>query len=257
MPMLIHSEIISRLQTAFEPDQVAVLAEVIALSYENLVKIGDFDELKAIMRDLAVSHKETREELSGLAASHRETREELRGLAASHRETREELRELATSQKELAVSQQRTEEEVRKLVIGIGELRTEVGGISRSIGYSLENEAYRNLPAFLLEEHGIEMTERLIRTNVGDEEINFFGRAVRNGKPLLVVGESKQVLDERRRARQRAEAVIEALERKAEAARNAHPDEEILLLFITHSARPAFLEAAEAKGILVVQSFEW
>ena len=188
-----------------------------------------FDELKAIMRELA----------------------------ASHRETREELSQLATAQRELAVSQQRTEEEVRKLVISVGELRVEVGGISRSIGYALENEAYRNLPDFLLDKHGIEITERLIRAHVGDEEINFFGRAVRNGKSLLVVGESKQVLDERRRARQRAEAIIEALERKAEAVRNAHPDEEILLLFITHSARPAFLEVAEAKGILVVQSFEW
>ena len=40
--MLMHSEIIRKLQTVFEPEQVAVLAEVIASSYENLVKTDDF-----------------------------------------------------------------------------------------------------------------------------------------------------------------------------------------------------------------------
>ena len=50
--MLMQTEITRKLQSAFEPHQVDALLEVIGLSYNNLVKVSDFSELKAIVQDL-------------------------------------------------------------------------------------------------------------------------------------------------------------------------------------------------------------
>ena len=157
----------------------------------------------------------------------------------------------------LTVAQQDTAKDVQKLSVDLRNVRSEVGGISRSMSYALENEAYRSLPAFLLNQFGIEVTDRLIRTDVGGEEINFFGHAVRDGEPMLIVGESKQRLDERRSSYQEEERILSVLARKAESVRAIYPDTNIVLLLITHYARPSFLKTAEAQDIIVVQNFEW
>ena len=234
--MLMQTEITRKLQSAFEPHQVDALLEAIGLSYNNLVKVSDFSELKAIVQELAESQK---------------------AMAITLEENSSQIRDLTGVVRELAVAQQRTEAEVEKLTSVVGDIRSEIGGMSRSMSYALENEAYRALPAFLLENHGIEVTERLIRTTVNDEEINFLGRAVRDGRPVLIVGESKQRLDERRSSKREEDRIFSQLEAKAEVVRAAYPDEEITMLLITHYARPEFLRSAAARSIVVVQSFEW
>ncbi len=276
--MLTPSEMTRKLQSVFEPHQVAVLSEVITAAYENLVKTSDFSELKAIVQELAVAQQNTQKEVQELAVAQQNTQKEVQELAVAQQNTQKEVQKLAVAQQntekevqklvvaqqntekevqKLVVAQQNTEKDVQKLTFAMGNLRSEVGGLSRSIGYALENDAYRFLPAFLLDRYDIEMTDRLIRTEVDGEEINFFGHATRDGEPALIVGESKQRLDERRRSRREEETVISTLERKAEAVRNAYPGENIVLMLITHYARPAFLRAAEAQGIIVAQSFEW
>ena len=183
--------------------------------------------------------------------------ESLKAMAVTQEKTTTRLDELTATVKELAVAQQRTDAQVEKLTSVVGDIRSEIGGMSRSMSYALENEAYRALPAFLLDKYGIEVTERLIRAPVNNEEINFFGRAVRGGKPVLIVGESKQRLDERRSSKREEDRIFSQLEAKADVARAAHPGEELVLLLITHYARPEFLRAAAARGIIVAQSFEW
>ena len=234
--MLMQSEITRKLQSAFEPHQVDALLEAIGLSYNNLVKVSDFSELKAIVQELAESQK---------------------AMAITLEENSSQIRDLTGVVRELAVAQQRTEAEVEKLTSAVGGIRSEIGGMSRSMSYALENEAYRALPAFLLENHGIEVTERLIRTSINDEEINFLGRASRDGRPVLIVGESKQRLDERRSSKREEDRIFSQLEAKAEVVRASYPDEEITMLLITHYARPEFLRSAAARSIVVVQSFEW
>ena len=262
--MLMQTEITQKLQSAFEPHQVDALLEVIGLSYNNLVKVSDFSELKAIVQDLAESQKAMGasqeamgKTLQDLAESQRAMGESQRAMAITLEENSSQIRDLTGVVRELAVAQQRTEAEVEKLTSAVGDIRSEIGGMSRSMSYALENEAYRALPAFLLENHGIEVTERLIRTSVNNEEINFLGRASRDGRPVLIVGESKQRLDERRSSKREEDRIFSQLEAKAEVVRAAYPDEEITILLITHFARPEFLRSAAARGIVVVQSFEW
>ena len=164
--MLVQTEIAQKLQSAFEPQQAEVLLEVISLSYNNLVKVSDFTELKAIVRDLAESQK-------SMGESQKSMGESLEALGIAQERTSTQLEEMTTVIKELALAQERTEKQVEKLTSATSDIRSEIGGMSRSMSYALENEAYRALPAFLLDKHGIEVTERLIRAPINNEEITF------------------------------------------------------------------------------------
>jgi len=114
----------------FNVDQASVLSEVITEAYNDIVKVSDFRELKEIVRELAESQKKTEEAIRELTA-----------------ETQKAIKELAT---------------------GLQNNRSDLGGLSKSFSYALENEAFRLLPEYLKKKHGIEITEKFIRTDMGN-----------------------------------------------------------------------------------------
>ncbi len=116
------------------------------------------------------------------------------------------------------------------------------------MGYALENEAYRKLPAYLAANHGIQVLERIVRADVADEEINFFARAQRNGKRVILVGESVLRLDDASK--------LKSVRRKVEKVASVY-DEEPVPILVAHYAKPKVLEEARKAGILVIQSFQW
>ncbi|MGH7598578.1 MAG: chordopoxvirus fusion protein, partial [bacterium] len=68
-----------------------------------------------------------------------------------------------------------------------------------TVGFVLENEAYRFLPALLKQEFGLEVQGKLMRKFVTDKkgeqiEVNIIGEAVRNGNHFVIIGESKSQL---------------------------------------------------------------
>jgi hypothetical protein len=297
-----------RFEAVFERSQADVLALAITDAYTDLVKTGDFNELKGIVRDLAVAQQHTDERLVHFA---RRTDEHFAELAVAQQRTDERLAqfaertdqrfaELAAAQQrtderlartderlaqfaertdqrfaELAAAQQRTDErlaqfaqrtderfaelagalaQLTRTVNGMGQ---ELGGLSRSMSYALENEAYRSLPAPLAGRYGITVHNQLVRQEIDGEEINLFAHGERNGQPVLLVGETKLQLDERRSNRRATEETLDQLDVKADAVRRVYPDAEIVRLLITHYARPGFLAKAEDRGVVVIQSFEW
>ena len=203
----------------------------------------DFSELKSIVKELADAQKETQKEVGRLDRTMQE-------LAEAQKRTEVKVEELADAQK-------KTEIEIQKLSKGLDETRGEVGGLSKSMGYAFENEAYRYLPAVLKEKYGIEVKERIVRAEIGGGEINIFCKAERDGKEVLVIGEAKLRLDERRERKKGAGDVFEELDEKARSVENECGKIEIVRLLITHYATKGFLKKAEEKGIIVVQSFEW
>ena len=110
---------------------------------------------------------------------------------------------------ELTQAQLSTDGRLDKLIDVVSNLAQEMGGLSRSVSYSLENEAYRQLPAYLEAEHDIVLDERMVRTDVDGEEINIFALGHRGDVPIVLVGESKLQLDRRRGGRDAAEQVME------------------------------------------------
>jgi len=239
-----------RLKRYFPAEQSSVLAEVITDAYKDLVKTSDFNELKGIVRDLAEAQKRTEQRVEELAEAQKRTEQRVDTLAVRMEELAGEMRILARGLNE-------TRAEVSGLARGLNDTRAEVGGLARSFGYALENEAYRALPAFLARRHGLEVIERFVRTEIGGEEINLFGKVRRNGQEVLIVGETKLQLDERRANRREEDEVLAQLAHKVAVAQAQMPGMEIVPLLITHYARPAFLQRAREQGVIVAQSFEW
>ncbi|MDH7553934.1 MAG: hypothetical protein QHH74_09775, partial [Spirochaetota bacterium] len=203
--------------------------------------------------ELAEAQQRTEKRLGELAEAQQRTEKRLGELTEAQNRTEKRVEELSVSMKELAEAQKRTEEEIATLSNGLRETRIQLGGLSRSFSYSFENEAYRNLPQVLHQKYGYEVVEKMVRADIDGKEINFFGKALKDGKEFYIVGESKVRLDEGDWRRE----VFADLESKINAVRNVYGDVSILPILVTHFATNAFIDEAAQKGIIVVQSYEW
>ncbi len=207
------------------------------------------------MEELTEAQKRTESRMEELTEAQKRTESRMEELTEAQKRTESRMEELTEAQKrtesrmeELTEAQKRTEITVEKLAKGLDATRTEMGGLSRSVSYSLENEAYRQLPPFLKERYNIDVTDKMVRLEMEGEEINIFAHGRRDGKDILIVGETELKLSSMGKLRQ--------LEKKVSLIKKHYPGDCIPLL-ITHFARPAVLDAAKEKGIVVVQSFEW
>ncbi|MGH9767070.1 MAG: hypothetical protein ACREAB_06500, partial [Blastocatellia bacterium] len=128
------SDLITRLEREFTPNQARLLAEEIEGVNSDMVRARDFNELKEIVRDLGLAQKRTEVRVEELAEAQKRTEVKVG---------------------ELTEAQKRTEEEIRKLTQSHSSLRQEVGGVANAIGYMLENEAYRHLPKLLADKYNV------------------------------------------------------------------------------------------------------
>lgn len=83
-----QARIEQRLSEVFEAPQAKVLAEVIQIAYNDLVKTSDFNELKDIVRQLAEAQGRTEQRLEELAQAQEQ-------LAQAQARTEQRLAELA------------------------------------------------------------------------------------------------------------------------------------------------------------------
>ncbi len=229
-------------------DALLSLFEEVERNREESVSKREFNELKDIVRDLAEAQKRTEKHLEELAEAQKRTEIRLEELAEAQKKTEARLDSLAVKVEELAEAQKRTEKEVAALSRGLKATREQVGGLSRSMAYALENEAYRKLPAYLASAYGIQVKDRIVRADVADEELNFFARAQKDGKSLILIGESVLRLDDTSK--------LKSLRLKLEKVASIMA-EELMPIVVTHYAKPKVLEKAREAGILVIQSFEW
>ncbi|WJI26581.1 hypothetical protein M0644_12885 [Thermosynechococcus sp. B1] len=181
-----------KLRTAFSPEQAHLLAEVIREAYDDLVKAKDFNELKAIVADLAQAQKRTEERVDQLTLTVAE-------LAQAQKRTEERVEELAAAQKrteervdQLAAAQERTERAVKQLA-------RQVGGLSEALGGSLEDLALEVVPEILEYRWGmeIEFCDRdTLPLRNGEYEFDLVIRGQVAGRPVLVLGEVKSNITE-------------------------------------------------------------
>lgn len=146
--MLSPNAMADRLRSAFTPGQASVLTDVVWQAYNELVKASDLAELKDVVQELAEAQRRTDEKMGDLAEAQRRTDGRMDYLAHS-------MQELAQAMKET---------------------RREFGGVTASVSYALENEAYRLAPRVLAERYGVTLEEKLVRTT-----IRAAGTAARSG----------------------------------------------------------------------------
>ena len=219
---------------------------------------------EARLGSLAEAQKLTEAKLGSLAEAQKLTEAKLGSLAEAQKLTEAKLGSLAEAQKlteaklgSLAEAQKLTETAMQGLARAVTDVRQELGGLSRTMSYGLENEAYRSLPELLRTRFGIEVKDRFVRVELEGEEINLLAHGERSGDPVLIVGETKLRVGERPYRLDLAEEVFDQLDRKAAAASKAYPGVTVMKLLLTHFAPSGLQKDAEARGVLVVQSFEW
>ncbi len=189
-----------KLDRVFDKRQATVLAEVIEDAYSVLVKTSDFNELKGIVKELAEAQKESEKKL-----------------------TRVEV-----AVEELAEAQRRTEESLNRLVGRVGKVEDRLEGVSNSVGYSLENMAYKSLPSILKQED-IKVIDRMKRRYYKGRQINIFAEAKRDGKDILILGEAKV---------RPSKIEIDKFLKIVEKVKKEEVDKEIYLIFVAHDYHP-------------------
>jgi hypothetical protein len=163
-----------------------------------------------------------------------------------------DFNELKTIVKDLAEAQKRTEIELRELVGEHRKTRTQLGGLSMTIGYTLEDKAFKALPALLKKDYGLIVKEKLKRKFVTDNkgqpvEVNIIGQADQNGQTSVIVGEAKSQLSKND---------IDAFMRKKLNRLKGIYDRIFPILITYMISEPDVEEYAKGKGIILYYSYD-
>ena len=160
--------------------------------YKDMVEIArksDFEALKKNITELSKIVKE-------LAAAQSKTEKRLEKLAVAQSKIEARLEELATAQS-------KTEDSLNKLINEHVETRRRLESMSDAVGYNLENQAYKALPALLEKDLKIKVEGKLVRryfpgTRKGRYiQVNIYGWGAQNGKRILILGECKTSLSKK------------------------------------------------------------
>ncbi len=220
------------------------------------------------MEELPQTHTEERvgrleEALEKLAQAQVRTEEKLGRLEGAVEELARAQARTGARLEELARAQARTEEKlerltgaVEKLVQAQTQLQKQVGALSDTIGYSLEDVAKTMLPAFLQNRYGIrligpvgeELWQRFFWVEGQEVEINLCGEGERDGQRVIVLCESKS-----RIYRREVESFAQLMEQVEPLVKDKGEVLKVLFgYYIHHSAA----EAAKEHDILVVASYQ-
>jgi len=123
-------------------------------------------------------------------------------LAEAQKRTEIKVNELAEAQrqtdirmKELVVAQTRTEKAVSGLVKEMKDVKKQLGGLSMTVGYGIEDRIMPFLAAYAEKRHGIKV-RNLGRKNIeysetDYDEVNLYAEGEKGGRPWFLIGECK------------------------------------------------------------------
>ncbi len=192
-------QIYERLRKVLDEKVALEIAEAIGEAYnifERVVTKEEFIELKQVIKELAEAQRETEKAIKGLTEAQKKTEERMDKLEEKMAELAEAQKKTEQRLNELAVAQNKTEKRLEKLIGVVDDMKVELGGISHTVGHTLEDKAIIKLPNILRERYGIELEGELMRgfleNKRGDvEEINVYGFGKKNGEKVFIIGEGK------------------------------------------------------------------
>ncbi len=145
-----------------------------------------------------------------------------------------------------------TEAELRKLIQEHRKTREQLGGLTHTVGYRLEDEAFKVVPSLLKRDLGVEVLGRLKRDflEMGKDrylEVNIWGSGSLHGMECVVIGEAKTQLKK---------SDVDAFLHKADQAAALVPKRQIRVL-VTYQASPPVQKYVRDKGIALYFSYDF
>lgn len=276
---------ITKITPGFKKEIIKIIDERIR---EANVTKEDFSELKAILRDLGIktgelaesqkkseerltrveialdelaqAQKRTEQRVEELAQAQKRTEQRVEELAQAQKRTEQRVEELAQAQKrteqrveELAQAQKKTEEALTTLAKEHGITRKLVGDLSHTVGYRLEDEAFKALPRLFAENYGIRVKGRLKRTFLKDKkgrdiEVNIFGEGIKGNNTVTIIGESKSQISKNE--------VDRFINKRLNLFKGIYED--IFPVIVTYMiSEPDAEEYAKNKGIALFYSYDF
>ena len=213
-------------------------------------------DIKSVMFELLKEIEQNREE----SITRRGFLDFVKSIEENSQRAWKAIEELAEAQKrtetsieELAEAQKRTEEELRKLSSAQRDTQKQLGGLPGTVGYTLENESYKTLPSRLKKDFNIIVKDRLKRTYIRDIkgkyiEVNIIGKAERDGREIVIVGESKSQLSKR--------GVDDFIKKKLEKVKDGI--KEVFPVIVTHMISEYDVEEyVKEKGLALYYSYDF
>jgi seryl-tRNA synthetase len=231
--------------------------------YDFIVKVVDdkvkdirvtreeFDKLIATVDKLAEAQRRTEQRLEQLAEAQRRTEERLerleavvKQLAEAQRRTEERLERLEAVVEQLAEAQRRTEETLATLA-------SQVGGLSDTIGFGLEDVARVMIPGWFERHMDIVVEGEFRPTYVSGDgkefQVNLFGKGRRaDGKEVILAGECKSRIQRRE---------VASFAKTLRAVRKAYAEMDVVAFMFGYLVHPSADEEAEKHGILVLAPY--
>ncbi len=180
---------------------------------------------------------------------------------ATKKATEKKVEELAEAQKRtereirgLIEAQLKSETAIQALTKSVNNLQKEVGGLSNTVGFHLEDLAYKALPALLLRDLNIEVKDRLKRKfytflDGREEELNIYGKGIRktDRKEVYIIGEGKAHL-----GKKDIDVFLKRLKRLEKELKS-----EIVPLMISYSIRPEVEKLLHAHNMTYYFSYDF
>ena len=122
-----------------------------------------------------------------------------------------------------------------------------------TVGYTLENEAYKALPGLLAEDHGILVQGRLKRGYIKDAkgrdlEVNILGEGLQNQQWVNIIGEGKSQLS--------IPEVDRFIHKRLQPLQAVFP--QVFTVLVTHMvSSPDVEDYAKQRGIAVYYSYDF
>jgi predicted nuclease with TOPRIM domain len=164
-----------------DPIAAEKIVDVIGSVYDELrnsVTKVEFNELKEVVKELAEAQKRTEIRLEKLT---------------------ERVDELTANVSRLERKVEDLVGEMKGMKLTIQDMKQEIGGLSHTVGYRLEDEAMKSLPALLKRDFSIETQGSLTRDYLEIApkkyvELNIWGQGLQCGQQVEIIGEAKSQL---------------------------------------------------------------
>jgi len=216
------------------------------------VKRSDFERLEAVVTELAEQVRSLAQAQARTEARLDRLTEKVEELAQAQARTEARLEELAQAQakteatvRELVRGQIRVEKEIASLSEGQKDIRRVLGGISHTLGFTLESQSYPRLAAALKKDFGVDIPRLyprfLFYPDGRQDQINIYGEGTKGGKPVYALGEAKAQLGKRD---------IDSFLQLVRRATKALPAP-VISFMVTYLVEPSVEEYAQQKGLKV------